>query len=276
MKKKINIIIISILLVLGSILNVSSVKADSGFDFSYDSSSSSDYDSGSYGSGRGSSSNDGASSMIATGLQIIYTTIIVLGVLVIVYKIVGTRKALRDKDVEIYNELKKYNIDFEELTKEFSNDYIKIQEAWSNFDYDTLKEYLTDELYNTYVTELETLKSKGEQNIMSHIDVEEIHLYECKEENGYLSVAALIDVTQCDYIVNTNGKVVRGHKSDVHEVIYCLTFVKPLNIGSDICPNCGAKLDNNSDKCPNCRSEIIRPKNKFVLSKKTIENQRSL
>ena len=38
--------------------------------------------------------------------------------------------------------------------------YVKLQEAWMNFDYETIRSLTTDDLYNSYKTMLESLKKK--------------------------------------------------------------------------------------------------------------------
>ena len=42
-------------------------------------------------------------------------------------------------------------------------DYLAIQNAWMEFDYDVLGNKTTNELYNQYLMQLETLKTKGQK-----------------------------------------------------------------------------------------------------------------
>ena len=51
----------------------------------------------------------------------------------------------------------------EEFKKERYNDYVSIQEGWMNFNYQLLRDKLTDELYNQYEMQLETLKTKNQK-----------------------------------------------------------------------------------------------------------------
>ena len=59
------------------------------------------------------------------------------------------------------------SIDSKTFMKDAFELYKKIQIAWMNFDYDALRDLLSDELYNQYKMQLEVLASKKQQNIMS-------------------------------------------------------------------------------------------------------------
>ena len=52
--------------------------------------------------------------------------------------------------------------------------YVKLQEAWMNFDYETIRSLTTDDLYNSYKTMLESLERKNQKNI-----IENIKIYSC-------------------------------------------------------------------------------------------------
>lgn len=49
--------------------------------------------------------------------------------------------------------------------------YRQLQVAWMNFDYDKIKELVSDEMYNMYVNQLETLKVKNQKNMMEEINM---------------------------------------------------------------------------------------------------------
>ena len=136
-----------------------------------------------------------------------------------------------------------------------------------NFNYEGLKESLTDELYNQYIMQLDSLKVKNEKNIMKNFTLQHSSVINVREENGTLIVDVEMIVSFIDYI-EQNGKAVRGSKGEKVHQQYVMTFVmvpKPVNY----CPNCGAQLeDSASQVCPYCRSNITRVGNKWVLSKK--------
>ena len=55
-------------------------------------------------------------------------------------------------------------MDADEFKKLAFELYKSIQEEWMNYDYEGLRKHLTDELYNSYVMQLDALKVKGQQN----------------------------------------------------------------------------------------------------------------
>lgn len=59
----------------------------------------------------------------------------------------------------------------EKIAEEAYQIYYDIQMAWMDFDYDVLKTLVTDELFHMYKNQLETLKMKNQQNIMSNFEL---------------------------------------------------------------------------------------------------------
>ena len=154
--------------------------------------------------------------------------------------------------------------------------YKNIQNAWSEFDYETLRKYTTDEIYNTYVMQLETLKLKNQKNIMTDIERLNVKIFHIEETNGILNVSVYMNIRMYDYVVNSKGKVIRGTDMRKINIEYEITFVKSIsNKDNTICPNCGAKVDAvSSGKCDYCGSTIVIDSNEFVMSKKKCINQR--
>lgn len=142
-------------------ISTQKVKADSGFDTSYDSggsswdsSSSSDWDSGNY-------SSSGGGSFI--GL-IIFTVIFIIAIKSALDKSKSTNVHPSIVDSSLSDdEIRKYipNFDRNKFITDRFNDYVQIQNAWMNFDYNTLRSKLTDELYNQYAMQLDTMKVKN-------------------------------------------------------------------------------------------------------------------
>ena len=171
-KNKTWIFLILIIPVLLITISTQKVKADSGFDTSYDSggsswdsSSSSDWDSGDY-------SSSGGGSFI--GL-VVFTVIFIIAIKSALDKSKATNvhpsmvgSSLSD------DEIRKYipNFDRNKFITDRFNDYVQIQNAWMNFDYNTLRSKLTDELYNQYAMQLDTMKIKNEQNIMRDFNIQ--------------------------------------------------------------------------------------------------------
>ena len=152
--------------------------------------------------------------------------------------------------------------------------FIAIQNAWSEFDYDKIRELCTDELYNSYISQLDTLKLKKGKNVMSDFEQNSIKITNVKEEAGNVIVTVYLNVSFYDYVINTvSGEVTRGTKQRKLTNNYILTFVKAKGTVTNKCPNCGAPIKGNtSSKCEYCDSTIVTDAKDYVLSKKTNVN----
>ena len=145
-----------------------------------------------------------------------------------------------------------------------------------NFDYNTLRKYTTDELFNMYESQLRVLKVKKQKNIMRDIQYKNAMITDIKIENGIEKVSVYLEVEQYDYVVDANNNVVRGMANVRNNVEYIITLTRSMNNDNvSKCPNCGAKVDIVSGGiCPYCDSTIVNKSNKFIMSKKECINQR--
>ena len=252
-------------------------KADSGWDSSYDSGSSwdsgSSYDSSSY-SYYGSSNN-------MTGGDAIIILIIVIVFIIWAMKS-GNNKtntsALNNSLVELDDEIiSKYKIDKESFKKMVYDKYVLIQKDWMNFNYQGLEKNLTNELYNTYMMQLDVLKLKNQKNIMKDFELIDVKIINIKEENNLLNIETYLNVEMYDYVIDKDEKVIRGSNTHKINIEYLITFVKKSDNKDNImkCPNCGASVDIvTSAKCEYCGSIIVVDARDFVMSKKTCIGQR--
>ena len=276
MKKKIlfvGIILISIF----SLYNVSvvSVKADSGFDTDYGSSGSGGSSSGSW-SGSDSGGGDFSSSPILDTIFIV-TLIIFFTMKHFSPKdnTLSNSKFIKkidqmNLDAVPLNEINKYikNFNSVKFMKEIYKDFIDIQNAWMDFDYEKLSSLLTDELYNQYVMQLDTLKVKNECNKMSDFTYHHGTITGIMKENDQIIITINLFVSFYDYI-DRDGVVVRGNSTRKVKMIYEMTYISEINNNIDKCPHCGASITNNaSQRCEYCGCVITNISDKWVLSKK--------
>lgn len=119
-----------------------------------------------------------------------------------------------------------YSLDIDGFKEFVYDSYVTIEKARMNFDYDTLRNYLTDELYNTYLKELEELKEKCQKNIISNLQLIQAGITKIDIIYGVETITAFLAVSYNDYIVNEDNLLVRGSKDIVYDMQYILTFVK--------------------------------------------------
>ena len=291
--KKLNktLALISLALVcLICVIKINIVKADSGWDTSYDSGSSwdsgssyssswssSDYDS-SYSSSSHSSS-DYDSEM--TSDDWIFTIFCLIITFIFVFYILDDSRYVKkmskkvdleseEKKKKLQEELSKYiNVSLDELEKEFCEKFVKIQNAWMNFDYETLKKLCSNEIYNTYYEELEALKLKKQQNIMKDFAKYKDSIIGYKIENNILTIEYHVLISFKDYVINTDtDEVVKGNKNREMCVAYRLEFSKSLDNNKSSCPNCGGSIEPGTTKCSHCKAVIVQDSSEFVMSSK--------
>lgn len=179
-------------------------------------------------------------------------------------------------DPSVYREeLLKINSDYTEeyIVNNAYKVYEALQYAWSNFDYEGMRKLISDELYNNYVVQLDTLKLKNQRNVMEDISLLGGQIVDYSLSDNTLSVTIKLRVSQKDYIVNAKNKIVRGNDK-VHICTYKLYLEKGMKKQLRNCPNCGAQVSNAASKtCPNCGADLIDVSNDFIIVKKQIVNQ---
>lgn len=291
MKKK-KVLLISLLFILLSVFtfNLVTVRADSGWDTDYDFGG---WDSGGWDSdwdsdwGSSSYDSDWGFSYIPLGgiddvsfLIVIFVVIICFG-LIKFYTKMSIRKVNHTipDNTEIIpeiseEEVKKYMPDFnkEEFLNNCYQKFIDVQNAWSEFDYDKLRSLLTDELYNSYHTQLVALKAKKQKNLMEGFDKESIKITNLDFKDNKLILTVNLIVWFYDYVVDKDNNVVRGTKNKKIVNSYNLVFISTTTKKKKTtCPSCGAPVSNDvSNICEYCKSNIVFESHDWILSKKEI------
>ncbi len=283
-KKILLVLIISMFLTISFSRNLR-VKADSGFDTSYSSGSSGGYSS----DYSGSSSWDSSSGYRGSGRS--YGDLnavdeIFLGVILFAPVILLFIFFLRKNDTQVVNNsifvpytdeafTKNFpNVDINALRKEFGEIFINVQNAWMDLDEKALRKLVDNELYNSYSMNLETLRVKGQKNIMSDYDIKSLKFCGYNKQEKYTIVDTQLIISFKDYIIDSKGKVIRGKKNRTYLMKYELQFIKyDIN---DKCPNCGCEVDNSTGKCLSCHTEITRVNNVWLLKTKRLIKQTNI
>ena len=151
--------------------------------------------------------------------------------------------------------------------------FVDVQNAWMNFDYDNLRKTTTDELYNTYYNQLQTLSIKGQKNIMSDFELVNYELVSLNKKEQLVIIEMLLDVKFYDYIVDSSDKVIRGKKRKKVHMLYELNFVYDEN-AIEACPNCNAEIAKEDTVCRYCKTTIPSIRGKMKLSTKKVISQK--
>ena len=299
MGNKIKKILLSILLLTLSFgLMYMPVKADSGWDSDYDSGGwDSDWDSdwgsdwdSDYDYDYGSSWTESSGGYYSGSEGGIGVVIIAVIIIIIVFSITNNRNRPSGGSNNIKTKTNNYqdtsiqkissvdpNLNPAEFKSQVFNIYKDIQTAWMDFDTDTIRKLTTDEIYNMYSSQLETLKLKGQKNIMKEITLEDAKIIDIKKTGNIITVNVYLRVKCYDYVIKEKtGETVRGKDKQKIVIEYVLSFVKSAvnNKKEETCPNCGAPVDiKASATCPYCDSTIVKDASDYVMSKKTCVGQ---
>ena len=285
MNKKVKNVLIIVIAALVFMIPFYHPEADSGFDGSYSGGSSSGGFSSSSWSGSGGSYHGGRYYSNGNGDPVVVFITLGITLVIVFVAIMSARKqttmmpttALKNIPPYDPEKLKEYLPDFDPI--EFKNQtyeiYKKIQESWMNFDYESMRKCVTDEMFNMYKSQLTTLSVKKQTNIMKDFNLLSFNIVGMEVKDNILSLTVTMGIECYDYITDKNNKVVRG--TDKRKVIYnyAMTFNKGISDKPNKCPNCGAPLENvNSSVCPYCDSTIIGENYDWILAKKQVLSQR--
>ncbi len=268
------------------------VKADSGFDSDFGSSSSdfgsSDYSSSDFGSSDSGYSSSGGINSVSDFIIIIIFSIIMFYVFFrLVFNFSSSSSSnsnskmlaseilsLKLPDEEVIKQLgEKFN--YEEFKQLVFDNYKKIQLAWQENTIEDVRDLLSDTIFNTYKTQLLTLSNKNQKNMMEDIKYQDAFITKIQKEGIKEEIEVSLIVTCRDYIINKDtNQVLRGDKNKINKYYYKLTFEKTSDSDIKYCPNCGAKLPKgNSAKCEYCKSIIVKKTNNYILTDKKMLRQ---
>lgn len=233
-------------------------------------------------SSRTSSSSSSSDEGTAIGFAI-YIIVIVIIIIVTSKKSnkVSSMPKLKNNLDEI-DKIKKVIPDFNEkkFLKNGYDMFLKIENAWMNLDMEDVHNLITDEMFNMYDSQLDMMKVKNEQNIMSDFVLKDSAITGFLEQNDTIEIKTQYIIEFYDYIIDKDSKkVTSGNKSRKVRMHYEFTFIKNKDENSkiDVCPCCGAKVDvNSAGTCEYCGSKIIGNNSNWVMAKKICLRQDDL
>ena len=278
LKKVFKIILLIIILTVAillthTLLEKKSSFADSGFDASYDSGGG--FDSGSSYSG---SDGDGEFSLPA----LILTLLIFGGLALAAFlsdkhenkKTIEEERKARQDSIIIEQQLQQIIPGFnkDQFLYDCFKMYSDIQMGWMNFNLESVRHLLSDELYSMYSSQLATLQTKGEQNIMGQFILHDSLLTNYIIQNGTITITARFVIELYDFIINqATNTVLRGSPTNKIFIKYEMNFRKSLNENNKVtkCPTCGAEIEMNSGEiCSYCHSKLVTENTNWVLTDK--------
>ena len=308
MKNKLKKVALALIFAIIILINQTPVKADVGSFESYDSGGSSWDSSSSWDSGSswdswdsssswdssGSYSSGGGTTSIGTGWIIICIVIIVIYVISKSKGGSGPRGPLHNtrphnytpnigpdlqREQQVEAKIKAIDPLFnkEEFIASSKNLFIKLQQAWTDRDWSTIRVFETNELFEQHKNQLQGYIDNNQINVMDRICVNYANLYDFRQEGDKDILTVRLNSRMADYIIDaTTKQVLRGDKNTERVNTYILTFIRKKGLqtkeGTDKinttnCPNCGAPTQiTSSGKCEYCGSVVTTGEYSWVLS----------
>ncbi len=287
-KRKSLYIIIAVIILVLSIMIIPAIADAGGF------SGSSDYGGGGGSSWGGSSdwgSSDGGSYFFSSGSGggsgggSFTAIIIVLVIVFIIYSIgkKGKENVVGGNAVNIpvqeptnlqsMASLKTKDPHFSEadIKENISNLYVRMQNAWQAKDFEPMRPYMTDSIFNQFSRQLEQLVNGGMTNYVERIAVLSVTLDGWAQDEANDTIVATVNTRITDYTLKDDtGKLVSGSQTAEKFMCYKWTLIRskgtltPERAGEGSeqtvtvhCPSCGAPTNiNHSAKCEYCGSII--------------------
>mgnify|MGYP002624490879 CR=1 FL=1 len=257
-----------------------------------DSWGSSSYDRDYYGSGSTSGSSDGISVAIAVG-------IIILMIVIASRSKSGvgsthmTRPATRTtqngytqgyvrdeaRSKQVAEKIRENDQFFNEdkFISDAKNKFIKLQNAWSERDWETIRPIESESLFELHSKQLQGYKDRGQINKMERISVNFAELVSYAVDNEKEIVVVALNSSMVDYIIDEkSGNVIKGDRETRRTNTYKLSFIRKKGVKTETgtdevkttnCPNCGAPTRiTSSGKCEYCGSVITIGEHDWVLN----------
>lgn len=155
--------------------------------------------------------------------------------------------------------------------------FIKLQEAWSARDWETIRTFESVELFEQHKKQLQGYIDNHQINKMERIAVLSVELAQFTQSGDKDMLTCILRSRMNDYIVDDrDGKLLMGDKTKNIYGTYKLVFVRKsgvktkagtAEINKTNCPNCGAPTAiTSSGKCEYCGSVITTGEHDWVLN----------
>lgn len=177
------------------------------------------------------------------------------------------------------DEIKKIDPNFsEEKMLAWAKDlYVKLQNAWTARDWEPMRPFETESLFEQHKSQLQGYIDTNRINIVDRIAVNYATLYKFRQEGDRDILEIALKATKKDYIIDaTTKEVLEGNKEQDRISVYKMTFERKTGVltpegtgkvKTTNCPNCGAPTEiTSAGKCPYCGSVITTGNNTWVLS----------
>lgn len=191
---------------------------------------------------------------------------------------------------DIMDWLKKSDPNFSEqrILDMAGNLYVQMQAAWQAKDWEPMRTWMTDALFNQLGRQLDALKNAGRTNYVENIAVMDSRIIDCIKQGDMDVLKIRLTARIIDYTLDdAGGKLVSGSRTAKKLMTYDWTLIRKsgrLTQSGDeqdtvatYCSACGAALNlGYSGKCNYCGTVLLRSDYDWTLSSISGVSQRTI
>lgn len=191
----------------------------------------------------------------------------------------STPGATKRVDTSSIASLKKKDPGFSEadIEAKVKNWVMKFEAAWCSGSMDSCRPFISDGLYNSYVSQLDMMKQNGEASRTEDLAVTQcvVESWNTDGDKEYLNVWLSEKKRTYKVSLDNPSKVIKGNRNITYNLEYRWQLMRSAGSISDDaglrvqeCPNCGAQTSiNQSGKCEYCGSTLHTESFDWVLNK---------
>lgn len=154
--------------------------------------------------------------------------------------------------------------------------FLKIQQAWSDRNWELIRPFESNELFNVHNAQLDEYIRNKKINKVEKINIKKVALHSYNVDGDKEVLIVYLDAIMRDYVVSEEGKVLESNPEKDWYMEYVMTFNRKVGVKTKAglsnksttnCPNCGAPTTvTSAGKCDYCKSVITTGEHDWVLS----------
>lgn len=155
--------------------------------------------------------------------------------------------------------------------------FVKMQEAWSKKDWETIRCFETNDLFEQHQKQLQGYIDNHQTNKMERICVKSAELSKFEQSGDKDIITVILNSKMVDYIIDDRTQeIIKGDKTTDRHSTYKMVFIRKTGvktqegtntINTTNCPNCGAPTKiTSSGKCEYCGSVVTTGKFNWALA----------
>lgn len=152
--------------------------------------------------------------------------------------------------------------------------FISVQEAWESRDWETIRPFESNELFEVHNKQLNEYIQKDWYPHLDGQEITDLFIFDYNVDGKYEYITVRLSASLLDFTTDKNNNIVEGNKNIRVYRVYKLNFKRVIGIktkdedgiNTTNCPNCGAPNNiTSSGKCEYCGSVITTGEYGWVL-----------